>query len=41
MARRVIMLPYVLTYREAAPDHVIIIDLRHGRQLPFRQSDDA
>jgi toxin ParE1/3/4 len=39
--RRLIMLPYVLTYRETAPDLVVIIDIRHGRQRPFRSADDA
>ena len=39
--RRLIMLPYVLTYQDAAPDRVIIIDIRHGRQLPFRPADEA
>src|ERR1700676_4188055 len=39
--RRLIMLPYVLTYEEIVPDRVIIIDIRPGRQLPFRHEDDA
>src|SRR5277367_2613372 len=30
--RRLVMVPYVLTYREAAPDRVIILDIRHDRQ---------
>ena len=30
--RRLIMAPYVFTYREARPGLVVIIDIRHSRQ---------
>jgi plasmid stabilization system protein ParE len=30
--RRLITGPYILTYREAGPERVIVIDIRHGRQ---------
>ena len=30
--RRLIIAPYVLTYHEAGPDLLIIVDIRHGRQ---------
>jgi plasmid stabilization system protein ParE len=39
--RRLIMLPYVLSYREIAPDLVVIIDIRHRRQRPFRSADEG
>ena len=39
--RRLVMMPYVLTYREAAPDRVIILDIRHGRQREVALSEDT
>ncbi len=30
--RRLVAVPYVLTYREATPDVIVILDIRHGRQ---------
>ena len=29
--RRLVMAPYVMTYREIGPD-IVIVDIRHGRQ---------
>jgi hypothetical protein len=38
--RRLIVAPYVLTYREAGAD-IEVIDFRHGRQLPFGEAEDG
>jgi plasmid stabilization system protein ParE len=38
--RRLVITPYVLTYREAEPDLLIIVDIRHGRQREALLPDD-
>jgi plasmid stabilization system protein ParE len=38
--RRLIVAPYVLTYREAGDD-IEIIDFRHGRQRAFDEPDES
>ena len=37
--RRLVMVPYVMTYREIGPD-IVIVDIRHSRQAE-RPSPDA
>ena len=36
--RRLVVLPYVVTYREKGSD-IEIMDIRHSRQAPFRPPD--
>ena len=38
--RRLLVAPYVLTYRETGDD-IEIIDFRHGRQRPFGEADEG
>jgi plasmid stabilization system protein ParE len=38
--RRVIMVPYVMTYREIGPD-IVIVDIRHSRQAERPIPDNA
>ena len=38
--RRLLVAPYVLTYREAG-DAIEIIDFRHGRQRQFGEADEG
>jgi len=38
--RRLVAGPYVLTYREAGPELLIIVDIRHGRQRDAPPSDE-
>jgi toxin ParE1/3/4 len=38
--RRLVMVPYVMTYREIRPD-IVIVDVRHSRQAERRMPDEA